>query len=132
MVVYRYQDLIAWQMAESFKEEVFRLVRASSEASKDLRFRGQLLDAAQSVSSNIAEGFLRKAPGEFRRFLSIALGSLCEAEIRLRDGILLGYFTADSCAPAFRFAKRCATASVRLRKTQEDRIESGKKPKPPG
>ena len=126
MVVYRYQDLIAWQMADSFKQEVFRLVHDSSKASTDFRFRGQLLAAAQSVAANIAEGFLRNSPGDFRRFLHIALGSLGEAEGRLRDGILLGYFSSAACAPAFQFGKRCATASVRLRKSQESFMKSGK------
>ena len=32
---------------------------------------------------------------------------LCEAEVRLADGIQLGYFDAVSCEKAFRFAKRC-------------------------
>jgi four helix bundle protein len=118
VVVYRYQELIAWQMAEAFKTEVFTLVRESPAASADFRFRGQLFGAAQSVSANIAEGFLRNSPGDFRRFLSIALGSLGEAETRLRDGIQLNYFVEAKCEPAFRFARRAATAAVRLRKSQ--------------
>jgi len=36
MGVRRYQDLIAWQMAEGFKSEVFRIVLASPRASARL------------------------------------------------------------------------------------------------
>ena len=42
-----------------------------------------------------------------------------EAETRLRDGIQLGYFPSADCEAAFRFARRSATACVRLRKSQE-------------
>ena len=49
--VRRYQDLIAWQMAEEFKREVFRIVLASPRACADLRYKDQLFGAAQSVSA---------------------------------------------------------------------------------
>jgi len=52
MAVRRYQDLIAWQLAEEFKREVFRIVQQSKRA-LDLRYRSQLLDAASSITANI-------------------------------------------------------------------------------
>jgi len=113
-----YKELIAWQLAEQFKNEIFSLVQASARASTDRPYAEQLAGAASSVTSNIAEGFLRFAPGDFRRFLDYALGSLAEAEGRLADGIQLGYFDAASCEQAFRFAKRCLVATVRLRQCQ--------------
>ena len=64
------------------------------------------------------EGFLRNSPGDFRRFLAIALASLGEAEVRVRDGIRLGYFPPDACTQAFRHGRRCAVAASRLRKAQ--------------
>ena len=129
MGVQRYQDLIAWQMADSFKQEVFRLVFESRGASSDLRYRGQLFAAAQSVGANIAEGFLRNSPGDFRRFLSIGLGSLGEAEGRIRDGIQLAYFAPAACEPAFRFARRAAMASVRLKESQLAFMKPPKNPR---
>ena len=117
MVVRRYQDLIAWQVGEAFKREIFRIVQQSKQT-LDIRYRSQLLDAASSVVANIVEGFLRYSPVEFARYLAISLGSLGEAEIRLRDGIRLNYFDESDCALAFRFARRCAVATVRLKRSQ--------------
>ncbi len=114
----KYQELIAWQRAEAFKEIVVTLLEASPAARNDWPYRNQLLQATQSVAANIAEGFLRDSPGDFRRHLAFALGSLGEAEVRLRDGIRLGYFQADDCAEAFRNGRRCAVASRRLRASQ--------------
>jgi four helix bundle protein len=118
MGVRHYRDLIAWQLAVGFSAEVAGLVRASGRASEDVPFRNQLLGAAESVSSNVAEGFMRYSRPEFRRFLDYALGSLAEAETRLEHGIARGYFTADDITRANRLARRCLTAMVRLKQSQ--------------
>ena len=70
------------------------------------------------------------------RFLDYAFASLGEAELHLRDGIQLGYFTPDSCREAFELARRCATATVRLKHSQQEylekqRNERGTQPKRP-
>lgn len=118
MAAHHYKELIAWQLAERFKTEVFALLRASPRALDDRSYAEQLTGASSSVTHNIAEGFLRFSGPEFKRFLDYALGSLGEAEGRLADGIQLGYFDAPSCQPAFRFAKRCLVATVRLKQSQ--------------
>ena len=118
MIARHYKDLIAWQLADQFKSQVFRLVRTSQRASDDRPYAQQLTDAASSVAHNVTEGFLRFGAGDFRKFLDYSLGSLGEAEGRLADGIQLGYFDAASCEAAFRFAKRCLVATVRLKRSQ--------------
>ena len=118
MAVSHYRDLIAWQLAQEFKEDIVRLVKSSPAASANLRYRDQLLDAAMSVTANLTEGFLRYSPGDFRRFIGYSIASLGEAEVRLKDGILLGDFNESDCARAFTLAKRCLTPCVRLRQSQ--------------
>jgi four helix bundle protein len=118
MAVRHYRDLIAWQTADEFKREVFKLLQANKDASNNRRYRHQLIGAASGVAANIAEGFLRCAPAEFCRFIDYGLGSLVEAETPLMDGVALGYFTADSCTAALQLARRCLTACVRLKQSQ--------------
>jgi four helix bundle protein len=119
VAVRRVQDLIAWQLAEDFKHEVQRHLASSAEASADLRYRGQLLSAASAVPKDVAEGFIRYSPSAFIQFLDYALGSLVEAEQKLKDGIELGYFPEPDCAGAFRLARRCLTAVIRLKQRQQ-------------
>jgi four helix bundle protein len=90
----------------------------SPEARKDLRYRSQILEAARGVPSSIVEGFRRCNPGDFRRFLDFSIASIGEAEQRLEDGIELGYFSAADCVEAFRLAKLCMTACIRLKQSQ--------------
>jgi four helix bundle protein len=90
MGVRRYRDLFAWQLAEAFKREVFELIRQSPSASRDFRYKTQLLDAASAVSKDIVEGFLRYSAAEFARFLDYALGSLGEGESRLAEALSCG------------------------------------------
>lgn len=76
MGIARLDDMVAWQLANSFKIEVYRLLREHPKASADWRFRDQIRAAAVSAAMNIGEGFYRYSTREFARFLSIALASL--------------------------------------------------------
>ena len=114
MGVARVEDLIVWQLASAFKREVYRLVRHSGEANRDLRYRGQLFDAASSTEANVIEGFHRNRPKEFAQFLRYARASHAEAEARLKDGIARGYFSSEQCKEALLLAKRCSMALLRL------------------
>ena len=88
-----------------------------------------LLDAAAAVSKDIAEGFKRFRPKVMMDFLDYALGSLDEAEGRLRDGIQLNYFRADDCAEALRYAKRCTVATIRLKRSQKKIRPNNERPR---
>jgi four helix bundle protein len=113
----RLEDLVAWQFANDFKKCVYRLVAGSHGAMADLRFRDQARSAAASVSMNVAEGFYRYRPREFARFLTIALGSLGEATLWVKDGVDRGHYTAEACAEALRAAGQCRIATLRLLQT---------------
>jgi four helix bundle protein len=56
----------------------------------------QLRRAATSIPSNIAEGFGRINPREFRRFLLIARGSNCELQTQLKISRRLDYGSRKS------------------------------------
>jgi len=88
-----YRDLAAWQRAMDLAECTYRVTEALP---PDERFGlvSQMRRAAASVSANIAEGHGRGHRVEFRRYLQIARGSLCEvqtyAELTRRLGWIKG------------------------------------------
>lgn len=49
----------------------------------DLRLKSQILDSAQSVSANIAEGYCRRTLKEYIQYLNIGLGSMGETMTRM-------------------------------------------------
>jgi four helix bundle protein len=83
-----------------------------------------LIEAARSVTSNFAEGFVRCSAEEFAHYLGISLGSLAEVEESVKDGIALGCFSESDCVNLFKFARRATVALVRLRVTQRDRARN--------
>ena len=104
---------------------MFRIVKSSKAIQREPRYRSQLIESASSVSKNLVEGFRRFKPGFIKEFFSYALASLHEAEARLRDGIELGYFTAEDCKEALRYAKRCTVATVRFKRSQKPKPDTG-------
>ena len=118
MVARNYRELIAWQRGNELESEVIRLV-PSSKTCKDFKYQNQIFDACGGVPSNISEGFLRRSPGEFSRFLDFALSCVGEVETRLRHGIKRKFFTEAECAQAFQLCRRCSKATVRLKQSQK-------------
>ena len=117
----RYEELIAWQLADAFQSEIYRLVFGSWEAHEDTKFKTQIMNSADSVGVNIAEGFRRFSPGDFRRFLDYSLSSLAESARRLKNGIARRYFEQSNCAEALQLAKRATKAIIRLKQSQRKR-----------
>ncbi len=91
--VRHYRDLVVWQKAVHWVDAVYAATRGWP---NDERFglTSQVTRAAVSVPSNIAEGCARRSTGDFLRFLSIARGSLAEAETQLIIGGRRGYLSA--------------------------------------
>lgn len=109
-----FKDLIVWRKAIAFAKEVYTLTKRFP---RDERFGlpSQLRRAAVSVSSNIAEGQARQGR-EFAHFLSIARGSLAEAESQLLLAVELDYLQFEQLAVALALAvevRRIAAALAR-------------------
>ena len=90
MGVRRFEDLVAWQLANQLSFEVFAATETGA-ASREFKFRDQFRDAAASVPRNIAEGFGRYTPGDFARFVRYARGSLAETENCLKEARARGH-----------------------------------------
>ena len=93
-----YRDLDAWQLAISIVIETYR-VTAALPAEERFGLTAQLRRAAVSIPSNIAEGHSRLGATEFRRFVSIARGSVAEVETQIAVSVALGFVGAEDVAP---------------------------------
>jgi len=75
----RFEDLVAWQKARIFNKLVSKATKNEG-IKNDFRLVAQWRASSGSVMDNIAEGFDRQGNKEFIQFLSIARGSLGEAQ----------------------------------------------------
>jgi four helix bundle protein len=94
MALYTLDELVAYQLSLQIKRRVFELIY-NSPAAKDLKFAGQVTDAASSLPSDIAEGFYRFNPAEFASFVKYARSSLQEVRVRLPDGVAKRHYAQD-------------------------------------
>ncbi len=114
-----YRDLLAWQRAMELAELVYAATRRFP---PDERFTltSQMRRAAISIASNIAEGQGRFSPGEFRQFLSNAMGSAREIETQLLLAERLQYVQESESrrlleltSETSRFISRLASSNLR-------------------
>lgn len=75
-----YMKLEVWQKSIELPKIVYQTVYKDNVI--DFKIRTQIADSAQSVSSNIAEGYCRRSVKEYLQFLYIALASLGETLTR--------------------------------------------------
>ena len=88
--IQKLEDLKVWQKSKRLGREIY-LHTNTGAFSKDYPLRDQIRRAVISISSNIAEGFGRYNPGEFRNFLSIASGSTTEVKSQIYLAKEIGY-----------------------------------------
>lgn len=88
----QFEDIIAWQKARALTRDVYVLTR-SDLFRKDFGLASQIQRSAVSVMANIAEGFERRGPNEFHRFLGIAKASCAEVGSHLYVALDVGYLS---------------------------------------
>lgn len=92
MKIARFEDIIAWQKAK----ELTVLIYSEFKSSRDFIFKDQIQRASLSIMNNIAEGFGRQGPREFRQFLYIARGSCFEVHSMIHLARDLGSISSES------------------------------------
>lgn len=90
-----YRDLVVWQDSIQLAKVIYEITEKFPKH-ETYGLVSQLHRAIVSVPSNIAEGQARKAPGDFRRFLHIALGSLAEVDTQLILAQEFGYLDEEA------------------------------------
>lgn len=100
-----YRDLEAWQVGMDLVEAVYHLARRLP-AEERYALSDQLRRAAVSVPANIAEGYARNSPAEFRRFVLIAAGSCTEVQTHLLICERVGLQTRVQTRPALLLTDR--------------------------
>ena len=93
-----HRDLIVWQKGMNLVVEVYRLAERFP-SSETYRLTGQITRAAASVPANIAEGSARGSRKDYAHFVSIAKGSLMEAETFVLLAVRLGYLMEAQASP---------------------------------
>lgn len=105
-----FENLEVWKEAVELAARVYELFREC----KDWGFRGQIQDAAVSVSNNIAEGYERSSNAEFIRFLDIARGSCGEVRSQTYVALRVKLLSDDAGASLIADAKRLSKRIARL------------------
>lgn len=93
-----FTEMPVWQTASEVVKEVYDL-SAKLPRSEDYALRGQVREAALSISGNIAEGFGRAHNKDKANFYVYARGSSYEVKSHLLIGCKVSYFTMDEVTP---------------------------------
>lgn len=94
-------DLVVWQRGMTLAVETYALAAKLAQA-REFDLARQMRRAAVSVPSNVAEGYARRAPTDYKRFLAIANGSVRELETQVLLAVRLELLRSDEAAPVLR------------------------------
>jgi four helix bundle protein len=111
--VRRYQDLVAWQLANELKIRVYELIDTSPTAMRDARFVAQIKDSASSGPTNIAEGFGAYDHPQAARYALIARSSLMETHNHLNDGVDRKHWSRSQAEDLQALATRAIAATTK-------------------
>ena len=93
--MHRYKELKAWELSISIVTDIYKITEKFPRQ-EQFGLTNQIRRAAVSIPSNIAEGAGKNTTGDFKRFLSIAMGSCNEVETQLIISKELGYIESQN------------------------------------
>ncbi|HEY0944918.1 MAG TPA: four helix bundle protein [Opitutaceae bacterium] len=99
----RFEELECWKRGRILRQTVYRYTRRNQFLA-DAALLNQIRRAAQSVTSNIAEGFEREGNREFIQFLSQSKGSVGEVKDQLYTALDEHYISQDEFDAAYALA----------------------------
>ena len=99
----RFEDIEGWKKGRELRKAIYAHSRRG-EFARDFSLKDQIRRAAQSVTSNIAEGFERGGNREFIQFLSDAKGSCGEVRDQLYTALDEKYVTEAEFNGLYRMA----------------------------
>ena len=89
-----FRELNVWQLGKTIASEIYTITKGFPKE-EIYGLVSQMRRASVSIPSNVAEGFNRFHPGEYRQFLFIALGSCAELETQMELSKDFGYVSGD-------------------------------------
>ena len=110
-------------MAMDFVAAVYQLT-GSFPSGERYGLTSQLQRSAISIPSNIAEGHSRDSTREFLHHISIAIGSMSEAETQIMLAVRLGYTTQDTIEPLLETSDHLGRQLRNLQKSLKTKLES--------
>jgi four helix bundle protein len=110
MVIDRFEDIEAWQLARDLTCKVYALT-ADGRFSKDFGLKGQIQNAAGSSMHNTAEGFDAESNAEFMRFLRYSKRSCTEVQSQLYVALDNKYISQAQFDDVYEQARRTRAAS---------------------
>ncbi len=113
MVARHFTELVCWQLSNELKVRVYAVI-VRPKVARDFKFCDQVRESARSAPRNIAEGFGKFEPREFRRYLNIAAGSLTETQNHFRDALDQQYVEQQEFTELWQLSKRARGATLAL------------------
>ncbi len=92
---HEYRELKIWQKARSLNLDIYNMTITFPKEEK-YELASQMKRCSVSIVSNIAEGSAFDSASNFKRYLSIALGSLVELETQLFLASDIGYISLET------------------------------------
>lgn len=93
-MIRNFKNLEIWKRSRNLVKTIY-LLSDNFPDSEKFGLSSQIRRAVISIPSNIAEGSGRNSIADFKRFLDIAIGSLCEVETQLYLSYDLGFVNKE-------------------------------------
>jgi len=95
-----FKDLIVWRKSYELVLEIYKITK-NFPKDEIYGLTQQMRRAAVSIPSNISEGYGRQYNKEYRQFLAMAYGSLCELETQYLLSVDLNYIKRNETIENF-------------------------------